>query len=88
MENQIPENIKTERSNVLLELNEKKMKKYEQNLLGTKQEVLMEESVIIDGKKYQVGHTKEYVKIAFETEENLSNQIIYVELKNSSQIIH
>ena len=88
MENQIPEEIKTKRSNVMLEMNQKKMDAYEESLIGTMQEVLMEESIEKDGEIYQVGHTKEYVKIALKSEENLSNQIVFVELKNRLQIIH
>ena len=88
MENQVPEEIKTKRSNIMLEMNQKKMDAYEESLIGTMQEVLMEESIEKDGEIYQVGHTKEYVKIALKSEENLSNQIIFVELKNRSQIIH
>ena len=88
MENQVPEEIKTRRSNVLLEMNERKQKAYEEALMGTVQEVLMEESIERDGEIYQVGHTKEYVKIALKSEENLSNQIVHIELKNHSQIIH
>ena len=88
MENQVPEEIKTKRSNILLEMNERKMKAYEEALMGTTQEVLMEEAIEKDGETYQVGHTKEYVKISVKSEENLSNQIVYVELKNRSQIIH
>ena len=71
-----------------MEMNERKQKVYEESLIGTVQEVLMEESIEKDGEIYQVGHTKEYVKIALKSEENLSNQIIFVELKNRSQIIH
>ena len=77
-----------QRSDVLLELNERKQKAYEESLIGTVQEVLMEEAIERDGEIYQVGHTKEYVKIALKSEENLSNQIIFVELKNRLQIIH
>jgi len=88
MENQIPEEIKTKRSNIMLEMNERKMKAYEDTILGTTQEVLMEEAIEKDGEIYQVGHTKEYVKIAYKSRENLSNQIVFVELNNRSQIIH
>ncbi|CDD07431.1 miaB-like tRNA modifying enzyme [Dorea sp. CAG:317] len=42
----------------------------------------------IDGIICQVGHTKEYVKIAYETEENLSNQIVDVEIESHLQIKH
>ena len=88
MENQIPEEMKTKRSNIMLEMNQKKMDAYEEALIGTVQEVLMEEAIEKNGEIYQVGHTKEYVKIAYKSDENLSNQIIFVELKNRSQIIH
>ncbi|MBS5132134.1 MAG: tRNA (N(6)-L-threonylcarbamoyladenosine(37)-C(2))-methylthiotransferase MtaB [Lachnospiraceae bacterium] len=88
MENQIPETEKTRRSNELLELNKKKQKEYEERLIGTTQEVLMEETVQIDGETWQVGHTKEYVKIGRKTEENLTNQLVNVEIESHLQIIH
>lgn len=88
MENQIPETEKTRRSNELLELNKKKQKVYEERLIGTTQEVLMEEAVQIDGETWQVGHTKEYVKIGRKTEENLTNQLVNVEIESHLQIIH
>ena len=61
MENQVPEQIKTKRSNVLLELDEKKRKEYEEKFIGKTVEVLMEEEIEKDGKIYQTGHTKEYI---------------------------
>lgn len=88
MENQVPEQIKTQRSNVLLALDQEKREKYEKNFIGTTVEVLMEESIEKDGKKIQVGHTKEYVKIALESEIDLQNQIIDVKIQNHLQIIH
>jgi len=88
MENQVPEQIKTLRSNDLLQLDEKKRRKYEETFVGTEVEVLMEESVLQDGKIVQVGHTKEYVKIALETDENLQNQLINIRIDNHLQIIH
>lgn len=88
MPDQVPEQIKTERSNVLLELDQKKRSKYEQQLIGTEVEVLMEEQIERDGKIYQVGHTKEYVKVALQTEENLQNQRRIVQIDEHLQIIH
>lgn len=80
MENQVPEQIKTVRSNELLELDKVKREAYEENWLGKTVEVLMEEHIQIDGKVYQVGHTKEYVKVAVESEINLQNKLILVSL--------
>lgn len=88
MPDQVPEQIKTERSNVLLELNQKKRSQYEQQWIGTEVEVLMEEQIERDGKIYQVGHTKEYVKVALQTEENLQNQRRIVQIDEHLQIIH
>ena len=87
MENQVPEQIKTQRSNILLELDTQKREKYEANFVGKEVEVLMEESVQINGETFQVGHTKEYVKIALQTDKNMQNQVTNVEIVSRSQII-
>lgn len=88
MDGQVPDSVKTKRSALLLELGQKKRREYEEKLLGTTREVLMEESVVIDGETWQVGHTKEYVKIGRKTREDLSNQLVNVEIESRSQIIH
>lgn len=88
MENQVPEQIKTDRSNRMLQMDKIKREKYEVQFIGTEVEVLMEESIQIHGKTFQVGHTKEYVKVALETDENLQNQLIKFEIGGLSQIIH
>lgn len=88
MENQVPESVKTKRSNELLELSRRKQAAYEEALIGTTQEVLMEEEVLHEGRKYLVGHTKEYVKIGRKMSENLTNQLINVEIESRLQIMH
>lgn len=88
MEDQVPESVKAVRSNELLELTRRKQASYEEALVGTTQEVLMEEEMICQGEIYQVGHTKEYVKIGQKTEENLTNQLINVEIESHLQILH
>ena len=88
MDGQVPDSVKTKRSALLLELGQKKQREYEEKLLGTTREVLMEEAVVIGGETWQVGHTKEYVKIGRKTEEDLSNQLVNVEIESRSQIIH
>lgn len=85
MENQVPEQVKTVRSNVLLKLDKIKREAYEENWLGKTVEVLMEESIQIDGKVYQVGHTKEYVKVAVATDVNLQNKLVSVLLPNKNE---
>lgn len=75
MPGQVPDSIKTERSNILLEMERRQSEEFRNFYIGKEAEVLFEESKIINGKKYQLGHTKDYVKVAIETEENLTNKI-------------
>ena len=88
MPDQVDEQVKAERSARLIALGEKKRKGYEERFIGKTVEVLVEEDAVIDGKKVQTGHTKEYIKIALDAQENLRNCIVNVQIDNGSQIIH
>ena len=88
MKDQVPDQIKAARSAELLELNRKKQAIYEERLLGTTQEVLIEEKIVRDGEELQIGHTKEYVKIGVKNPNNLINQLVNVEIENQLQILH
>ena len=87
MKDQVPEPVKTERSNQLIALGKVNKKAFEDRLIGQKVEVLMEEEIQRDSETWQIGHTREYVKVGRKTEENLANQLINVEIENRSQII-
>lgn len=76
MENQIDEKIKTQRSNEMLNLNKIRMKEFLQYYIGKEVEILFEEKYEYEGNTYQIGHTREYVKAAYLTSEDLSNKII------------
>ena len=88
MEGQIPEQVKADRSAVLIQLGEENQKQYEAEFAGKTVEVLVEEQSVIDGKEMWVGHTKEYMKIALESEGNLQNCILNVQIKDGREIIH
>ncbi|MFR6512866.1 MAG: tRNA (N(6)-L-threonylcarbamoyladenosine(37)-C(2))-methylthiotransferase MtaB [Ruminococcus sp.] len=88
MENQVPEQIKSERSAQLIELGAKKQEAYEKEMVGKDVEILVEEPAQINGKEVQVGHTKEYIKVALESDENLQNHIVKARIDDHSQIIH
>ncbi len=75
MLNQVPEEVKNKRSAELLALGDRMSIQYRNNVLETVQEVLFEEAYEKDGIRYMLGHTKEYIKIAVRTEEDLSNII-------------
>ena len=78
MKNQIVEGVKANRSAELLEMEARKSKEYRSQFLGQRVQVLMEESKNIDGKTFMIGHTREYVKVAVETDRDFSNQIMEV----------
>lgn len=88
MDKQIDEKVKTIRSNELLVLDEKKKKAYEASIIGKEVEVLIEEQIMTEKGEYQIGHTKEYVKVALPKGEYQKNQIISIKIDNHSQIIH
>jgi len=88
MQGQIPEQVKTERSARLIELGEKNRRAYEESFAGKTVEVLVEEKSSVNGKEMWTGHTKEYMKIALESEKNLQNCILNVQIKDGREIIH
>ena len=75
MPDQIPDPVKAERSDVLLEMEAKQSREYRETYIGKKVSVLFEEEKTLLGENYQIGHTPQYVKVAYRTKENLSNQI-------------
>ena len=78
MEGQVSEQVKARRSALMIS---------EESFVGKEVEVLVEEPAVIEGRTVQTGHTKEYIKIALEQEEDLRNQIVKVRVDNDSQII-
>ena len=88
MDGQVDEQVKGRRSAAMIGLGEKKRRQYEQSFLGKEVEVLVEEDAVVNGKIMQTGHTREYMKIALERNENLQNRIVRVRIENDSQIIH
>ncbi len=80
MKEQIPENIKQRRSAELISLGEKMSEEFRQHYIGTNQEVLFEERCEINGKSYFVGYTKEYVKVAKESDVSLENVLVWGKL--------
>ncbi len=88
MPDQVSEQVKAERSAVIIGLGERKRAAYEKRYVGREVEVLVEEDADLDGRCVQVGHTKEYIKVALESNEDLKNRIVKVRIENDSQIMH
>ena len=76
MPDQIDEQIKAVRSEKLIALGHDMSKEFRKFYIGKNEEVLFEEKAVIGDKEYFVGYTKEYVKVAKKTDENLENQIV------------
>ena len=81
MKEQVLEAVKTRRSAVLLEMEARKSLEYRSQFVGSVVKVLFEEKKEIKDRTYMVGHTREYVKVAVETGQNLTNQILEVQIK-------
>lgn len=81
MPDQIPEEIKTERSGVLLALEQRMSKEFRDYYLDRETTALLEEPLILNGKSYFTGYTREYVRVAVETEENLTNRFVKGKIK-------
>ena len=82
MPDQLPEQIKKERSRVLIALGQEHQREYMEQFLGKKKEVLFEEQQKIQGQTYWTGHTMEYLKVAVISEESLENKRVMVQLQN------
>ena len=85
MPGQVPEDVKTKRSAVLLAMTERHKKDFEQWYIGRKEKVLLEEMVEINGTKYMQGHTERYVKGVVNFDENSEilrqNHIVAVKIQ-------
>ena len=76
MPDQIPEGTKSVRSDILLALEKQQSLEYRGRFLGTEEEILLEEPIEIDGTKYMMGHTRQYVKGAVPYDEGLKNKTV------------
>lgn len=75
MEGQVDEAQKNTRSNELITLASLHAKEYKESYLDTDVEVLFEERKTIDDIIFQVGHTREYIKVAIKSDVLIENQI-------------
>ena len=65
---QLTDRQKSERSDVLLELTAGQSQKYRRSFIGERVKVLWEDTEEKEGKKYLVGHTERYVRVALPAE--------------------
>lgn len=77
MPDQIPEQIKSARSERLIALGEKNRTAFEQSRAGSSADVIFEEPTEIQGKTYYTGYTREYIKTAILAESDYSNLLVH-----------
>ncbi len=73
---QVSDAEKTERSGELITLGNKMSEQFREFFIGRPLDVLLEVEVVIDGKKYFQGYSREYVKILTDSEHAALNQVI------------
>ncbi|MCM1103182.1 MAG: tRNA (N(6)-L-threonylcarbamoyladenosine(37)-C(2))-methylthiotransferase MtaB [Clostridium sp.] len=76
MENQVPDNVKAERSEELIAVAGRLSDAYRAQYIGQPMEILTEEHRRIGGVRYLVGHTKDYVLAAVPEGAAEPNQIV------------
>lgn len=85
--NQVNDSVKSERSDVLIELDLKLSKEYRESFVGTEEKVLVEEVVEKDGVMMAVGYTTKYIKVYINTGNSdpfsLINTILPVKLTSA-----
>ena len=73
---EVPEPVKGERSDRLLALEAKLSESYRESFLGKETELLLEEPIEINGTKYMLGHTRQYVKGVVPYAEGMKNRTV------------
>ena len=68
MEGQVAEQVKAERSSILIAAGQELEKRYQEALYGTEEKVLFEEIVQVGGANYLVGYSERYVRVAVKAE--------------------
>jgi len=74
--NQVSDQDKDARSDKMIALGDALSKEFRERHIGKAAEVLYEESKVISGREYQIGHTPEYIKVARFTDEDLRDKIV------------
>ena len=74
MPDQVPDRTKTARSNELLAVERMQSKEFRRKYIGKRVQVLLEENKEIEGKRYRIGHTNNYVKVALPLEQEAKEE--------------
>lgn len=84
MPGQLPDKVKAARSSSLQVIANENTRRFADYYIGRQVEILVEEKINLDGRDYYIGHSKEYVKIAFRADnvdDNMENCLVEVTVK-------
>lgn len=76
MPDQVSEQVKAERSDVLLALNRENKSAFLKEWTGEECQVLFEEKIAVGGREFWAGYTKEYIRAVMPGEDSLENHIL------------
>lgn len=85
MPDQVTNKVQSVRSNRLFSIEKEQSKAFRAAYIGKQVTVLFEDQKEIEGKTYQLGYTKEYVRVGIESTGNLSNQLLTGTIKEFLQ---
>ncbi len=80
MPDQVPEEVKNRRSNVLLHMTRRHSEEFRQYYRGRQEEILLEQEAVVDGKRVYEGYTREYVKAAVPAEGHHPGELVLARL--------
>ncbi len=76
MPDQVPDQVKQQRSETLLAIEKELRLDYQISFAGKKTTILAEDTSIVDGKEFASGYNERYVRFLVESERDLSNTLI------------
>lgn len=82
MPDQVDETIKTKRSAAVIALGKEQQIAYENQFLLNEVELLVEEIITVEDRQLYVGHSERYLKVAFESSNDVINQSVKVILES------
>lgn len=82
MPDQLTDAVKTHRSSVLQQLEAEQSRAFRSRYIGRIAEVLFEEAKEIDGVIYQMGYTRDYIRVALPAQEELRGKLCQVQIRS------
>lgn len=83
MPNQLTKSQKAERVDEMMKIADSLTEEYINSFMGRDLKILVEEEVVIDNCKYQIGFSENYIKCGIYSDDNLINNIVTIKPKEA-----